>query len=111
MTSSPVVPGDRPGHDGGTGEPLSLYIHWPFCLSRCPYCDFNAHVREVIPQARFRAALRQDLAWEAERLGPRPLRSIFFGGGTPSTMEPETVAVLLSDARRMFRPENDLEIT
>lgn len=92
-------------------EPLALYIHWPFCLSRCPYCDFNAHVREVIPQQRFRDALRRELAWEAERTGRRSLRSIFFGGGTPSLMEPETVAALLQDARRLFGCQDDLEIT
>jgi putative oxygen-independent coproporphyrinogen III oxidase len=92
-------------------EPLALYIHWPFCLSRCPYCDFNAHVREVIPQQRFRNALRRELAWEAERVGRRSLRSIFFGGGTPSLMEPETVAALLEDARALFDCQNDLEIT
>ncbi len=62
-------------------EPLALYIHWPFCLAKCPYCDFNSHVRERIPQARFAAALRRELAWEAERLGRRRLGSIFFGGG------------------------------
>jgi putative oxygen-independent coproporphyrinogen III oxidase len=92
-------------------EPLALYIHWPFCLSRCPYCDFNAHVREVIPQRRFREALRRELAWEAARLGRRSLRSIFFGGGTPSLMEPETVALLLEDARELFDIDNDIEIT
>lgn len=96
---------------GMTDEPLALYIHWPFCLSRCPYCDFNAHVREIIPQQRFRDALRQELAWEAERIGRRSLRSIFFGGGTPSLMEPETVAALLRDARVLFEWRNDLEIT
>ena len=92
-------------------EPLALYIHWPFCLARCPYCDFNAHVREVIPQARFRDALRRELAWEAARLGRRSLRSIFFGGGTPSLMDPETVALLLEDARALFDPTPDLEVT
>ena len=92
-------------------EPLALYIHWPFCLSRCPYCDFNAHVRDVVPQQRFRNALRRELAWEAERIGRRSLRSIFFGGGTPSLMEPETVAALLEDARALFDCQNDLEIT
>jgi putative oxygen-independent coproporphyrinogen III oxidase len=90
---------------------LALYIHWPFCLSRCPYCDFNAHVRDVIPQQRFRSALRRELAWEAARLGRRSLRSIFFGGGTPSLMEPETVALLVGDARAMFDVSNDLEVT
>jgi putative oxygen-independent coproporphyrinogen III oxidase len=92
-------------------EPLALYIHWPFCLAKCPYCDFNSHVRDVIPQARFRAALVRELEWEAERLGPRPLRSIFFGGGTPSLMEPETVAALIARAQELFVPVADLEIT
>jgi putative oxygen-independent coproporphyrinogen III oxidase len=92
-------------------EPLALYIHWPFCLAKCPYCDFNSHVRERIPQARFRTALRRELEWEAARLGPRRLTSIFFGGGTPSLMEPETVAALLDDARRLFPPAADIEIT
>jgi putative oxygen-independent coproporphyrinogen III oxidase len=92
-------------------EPLALYIHWPFCLAKCPYCDFNSHVREVLPQARFRAALLRELEWEAERLGRRPLRSIFFGGGTPSLMDPETVAALIARARALFAPGDDLEIT
>ena len=92
-------------------EPLALYIHWPFCLSRCPYCDFNAHVRDVIPQQRFRAALRRELAWEAARLDRRPLGSIFFGGGTPSLMDPETVALLLEDARTLFDPVPGMEVT
>jgi oxygen-independent coproporphyrinogen-3 oxidase len=92
-------------------EPLALYIHWPFCLAKCPYCDFNSHVRERIPQSRFRTALRRELAWEASRLGSRRLTSIFFGGGTPSLMEPETVAELIGDARRLFPPADDIEIT
>jgi oxygen-independent coproporphyrinogen-3 oxidase len=92
-------------------EPLSLYIHWPFCLAKCPYCDFNSHVRERIPQSRFRAALRRELAWEAERLGRRRLTSIFFGGGTPSLMEPDTVAELIADATLLFEPADDIEIT
>jgi oxygen-independent coproporphyrinogen-3 oxidase len=67
-------------------EPISLYIHWPFCAAKCPYCDFNSHVRERLDQGRFRDALRRELAFEAARtMGPegrRPLASIFFGGGT-----------------------------
>jgi oxygen-independent coproporphyrinogen-3 oxidase len=90
---------------------LALYIHWPFCLQKCPYCDFNSHVREVLPQARFAAALRRELAWEAQRLGRRRLGSIFFGGGTPSLMAPETVAALIADARRHFAAGPELEIT
>jgi len=92
-------------------DPLALYIHWPFCLAKCPYCDFNSHVRERIPQARFAAALRRELAWEAARLGRRRLGSIFFGGGTPSLMAPETVAALIEDARRLFEVEPGIEIT
>ena len=91
--------------------PLALYIHWPFCLRKCPYCDFNSHVREVLPQDRFARALRTELATEAARLGRRQLGSIFFGGGTPSLMAPETVADLIADATRLFAPVDDLEIT
>ena len=68
-------------------------------------------MRERIPQSRFRAALRRELAWEAERLGRRRLTSIFFGGGTPSLMEPDTVAMLIDDARHLFEPADDIEIT
>ena len=92
-------------------DSLALYIHWPFCLAKCPYCDFNSHVRDRIPQARFARALRTELAWEAARLGRRPLASIFFGGGTPSLMEPDTVAALIADATTLFDPLPDLEIT
>jgi len=104
----------------GVTEPLALYIHWPFCASKCPYCDFNSHVREGgVDHARHREALRRELAWEAERIAAsepgrnsrRPLASIFFGGGTPSLMEPETVAALIADARRHFDAAEDIEIT
>ena len=92
-------------------EPLALYIHWPFCAAKCPYCDFNSHVRDRVDEARFRAALRQELAYEAALVGRRPLASIFFGGGTPSLMSPETVAALIQDASRYFDPLPDIEIT
>jgi oxygen-independent coproporphyrinogen-3 oxidase len=88
-----------------------LYVHWPFCLAKCPYCDFNSHVRPRIDQARFAAALRRELATEAERLGRRRLTSVFFGGGTPSLMDPSTVGALLDDAARYFDPADDLEVT
>jgi len=92
-------------------EPLALYIHWPFCLAKCPYCDFNSHVRDRIDQPRFAAALRRELAWEAARLGPRSLASIFFGGGTPSLMDPATTAALIADATSLFPPLPNLEVT
>jgi oxygen-independent coproporphyrinogen-3 oxidase len=90
---------------------LALYIHWPFCLAKCPYCDFNSHVRDRIDQFRFAAALRRELATEAARLGRRRLTSVFFGGGTPSLMDPSTVGALLDDVVRWFDPADDLEIT
>lgn len=92
-------------------ESLALYIHWPFCLSKCPYCDFNSHVREKIPQERMVAALRTEMAFEAARLGRRRLTSVFFGGGTPSLLDPENVALLLWEAARWFEFAPDIEIT
>lgn len=92
-------------------EDLALYIHWPFCLAKCPYCDFNSHVRDRIDQTRFAAALRHELRTEARRLGRRRLTSVFFGGGTPSLMDPSTVGALLDDAAGYFDPADDLEIT
>ena len=97
-------------------EPLALYVHWPFCAAKCPYCDFNSHVRERVDAARFGAALRRELAFEAARLeaegqGRRPLASIFFGGGTPSLMPPEVVADIVADATRLFDPVPEIEIT
>src|SRR3954451_2666586 len=90
---------------------LALYVHWPFCLSKCPYCDFNSHVRHRVDQDRFGRALRRELAYEAARLGRRRLTSVFFGGGTPSLMDPATVAAILDDAARHFDPAPDVEIT
>ncbi|MFW2830113.1 radical SAM family heme chaperone HemW [Sphingomonas sp. ID0503] len=91
--------------------PLALYIHWPFCISKCPYCDFNSHVRDSVDQDRWRTALLADLAHEA-RIGPqRPLTSIFFGGGTPSLMPPATTAALIAAAEHHWGFAPDIEIT
>jgi oxygen-independent coproporphyrinogen-3 oxidase len=90
---------------------LALYVHWPFCLSKCPYCDFNSHVRERIDQDRFGRALRRELASQAARLGRRRLGSVFFGGGTPSLMDPATVGAILDDAARHFDVAADVETT
>ncbi|HYZ48788.1 MAG TPA: radical SAM family heme chaperone HemW, partial [Sphingomonas sp.] len=92
-------------------SPLALYIHWPFCVSKCPYCDFNSHVREQIDQAQWRDALLADLAHEATLTPGRPLSSIFFGGGTPSLMPPATVAALIEAAERLWGFAPDIEIT
>ena len=92
-------------------DALALYIHWPFCVSKCPYCDFNSHVRAQIEQDEWRDALLADLAHEAALLPGRRLTSIFFGGGTPSLMEPATVAALIEAARSYWPSSDDLEIT
>ena len=92
-------------------DPLALYIHWPFCVSKCPYCDFNSHVRETVDQAEWRAALLRDLAHEAALLPGRRIGSIFFGGGTPSLMPPATVAALIEAADRAWGLAEGAEIT
>jgi putative oxygen-independent coproporphyrinogen III oxidase len=91
--------------------PLALYVHWPFCVSKCPYCDFNSHVREEVDQAAWRAALLADLAYEEALLPGRRLGSIFFGGGTPSLMPPETVAAVIDAAAGAWGFDDDIEIT
>ncbi len=93
------------------GQPLALYIHWPFCVSKCPYCDFNSHVRESVDQAAWCAALLSDMAHEAALTAGRPVSSIFFGGGTPSLMPPATVAALIAAADRHWGLAADCEIT
>jgi putative oxygen-independent coproporphyrinogen III oxidase len=91
--------------------PLALYIHWPFCVAKCPYCDFNSHVRESIDQPAWRDALLRDLAYEADMLPGRTLGSIFFGGGTPSLMPPETIEALIDAAAGHWSFAPDIEIT
>ncbi|HWT11786.1 MAG TPA: radical SAM family heme chaperone HemW [Allosphingosinicella sp.] len=90
---------------------LALYVHWPFCVSKCPYCDFNSHVRAAVDQGEWREALLADLAWEASLTPGRRLGSIFFGGGTPSLMAPATVAALIDAAERHWDFAEDIEIT
>jgi putative oxygen-independent coproporphyrinogen III oxidase len=90
---------------------LALYIHWPFCVSKCPYCDFNSHVRESVDQDVWREALLADLAHEARETAGRRLTSIFFGGGTPSLMPPATVAALIEAAEMHWGFAPDMEIT
>ncbi len=90
---------------------FALYVHWPFCAAKCPYCDFNSHVAASIDQARWLAAYRVELARLGAELPGRVLNSIFFGGGTPSLMEPETVAGVIEAARAIWPFANDIEIT
>ena len=91
--------------------PLALYVHWPFCVSKCPYCDFNSHVRETVDQDAWRDALLADLAHEAALLPEHRLTSIFFGGGTPSLMPPATVEAVIAAARAYWATADDVEIT
>jgi putative oxygen-independent coproporphyrinogen III oxidase len=90
---------------------LALYIHWPFCISKCPYCDFNSHVRDSVDQAAWRDALLADMAHEAQLTQGRQLGSIFFGGGTPSLMPPGTAAALIEAAEAHWGFIDDIEIT
>ena len=90
---------------------FGLYVHWPFCQSKCPYCDFNSHVRSEIDEARWRAALLRELDHFSDHTGARRLTSIFFGGGTPSLMAPKTVAAVIDRAATRFSLAEHLEIT
>ncbi|MBM3632633.1 MAG: coproporphyrinogen III oxidase [Alphaproteobacteria bacterium] len=90
---------------------LALYIHWPFCLSKCPYCDFNSHVRASIDENSWEEALLKELDQTAKRIGPRTLTSIFFGGGTPSLMRPKTVEALIKRALNHWTASPNIEIT
>jgi len=94
-----------------SGQPLALYVHWPFCVSKCPYCDFNSHVRTHIDEAAWREALLADLAHEAALMPGRTLTSIFFGGGTPSLMETQTVTAVIEAACGHWSPAEKIEIT
>jgi putative oxygen-independent coproporphyrinogen III oxidase len=101
----------RPAMNQPQTPPLALYVHWPFCVSKCPYCDFNSHVRAEVDQVRWQGALLADLAHEAALTGDRRLGSIFFGGGTPSLMPPATVAAIIAAAERHWGFTPDIEIT
>jgi putative oxygen-independent coproporphyrinogen III oxidase len=93
--------------DGG----FALYVHWPFCKAKCPYCDFNSHVRGAVDHARWARALVNELDHFAALTPGRTLLSIFFGGGTPSLMEPATVAAVIDRAAERWSLAPDLEIT
>src|SRR5947207_2998544 len=99
----------------GKGEVLpafGVYVHWPFCLSKCPYCDFNSHVRHAaIDEARFVRAFAAEIAYAAARVPGRMVSSIFFGGGTPSLMAPQTTGAILDAIARHWSIAPDVEVT
>jgi putative oxygen-independent coproporphyrinogen III oxidase len=92
---------------GGFG----LYVHWPFCISKCPYCDFNSHVSSAVDQTRWQAAFVREIERAAHETAGRRLDTIFFGGGTPSLMQPDLVAAVIDAARRAWPMRNTPEIT
>jgi putative oxygen-independent coproporphyrinogen III oxidase len=107
--SQPAVdPGGAPDADPG----FAVYVHWPFCLAKCPYCDFNSHVRSAaIEEARYVAAFRSEIRHRAEMTPGRQVRSIFFGGGTPSLMRPQTVQAVIDAVAESWKVAADVEIT
>jgi oxygen-independent coproporphyrinogen-3 oxidase len=107
MTAAPHAA--MPAQTQATG--FGIYVHWPFCLSKCPYCDFNSHVREAVDQQRWRRALLAELDHYAAQTPGRLVTSIFFGGGTPSLMPPETVAAVIARVGESWRLPPDAEIT
>jgi putative oxygen-independent coproporphyrinogen III oxidase len=92
-------------------DDIGIYIHWPFCESKCAYCDFNSHVRDTVDQLRWRDALLRELCYEAMLTPGRRVASVFFGGGTPSLMPPETVAALVDMVKKLWPAAPDLEVT
>lgn len=90
---------------------FGIYIHWPYCLSKCPYCDFNSHVVETIDHSSWRKCYEQEIKYIAEKTPENLVTSIYFGGGTPSLMEPDTVEHILSNIQQNWRMANDVEIT
>ena len=91
---------------------FGVYVHWPFCAAKCPYCDFNSHVRhKPVDQPRFAAAFLREMERMRERTGPRTVSSIFLGGGTPSLMEPATVGAVLDGVAKFWTVAPDAEIT
>lgn len=93
-------------------QPFGIYIHWPFCAFKCPYCDFNSHVRrEAVDQKAYAEAYELELKFMAQQTGPRIVTSIFFGGGTPSLMDPEALEIILNAVHKYFHISSNVEIT
>lgn len=99
-------------HHHNPGDPFGVYVHWPFCAAKCPYCDFNSHVRhKPVDQATFAEAYRLEIAHMAALAPEREVTSIFFGGGTPSLMEPDTVGIIMEAIASHWPVSADAEIT
>ncbi|MGN6550250.1 MAG: radical SAM family heme chaperone HemW [Pararhizobium sp.] len=113
MNASPAIGGARAIAFPDQGDPgFGVYVHWPFCAAKCPYCDFNSHVRhQPVDQARFAAAFAREIAHARQMSGPRTVTSIFLGGGTPSLMEPATVAAVLGAVAQAWHVPDGIEVT
>ena len=109
MTEAALARAPSPARDEEAG--FAVYLHWPFCQSKCPYCDFNSHVAGAVDETRWRRAFEAEIARAAEETGPRTLRSIFLGGGTPSLMSAELVGSVLDAATSAWPAAPDLEVT
>jgi oxygen-independent coproporphyrinogen-3 oxidase len=117
----PIVPASAPVSVAGLSRrstalaqlpPLSLYVHLPWCLRKCPYCDFNSHeADDEIPEAPYLDALRADLESTLPSVWGRPIQTVFVGGGTPSLFSPESIDRLLADVRMLHRLAPDAEVT
>lgn len=92
-------------------DTLALYVHWPFCKSKCPYCDFNSHVRDRVDHPVWARAFTREMEHARALTGPRTVKTVFFGGGTPSLMAPETVSCVLETARRLWNLDAAAEVT
>lgn len=92
-------------------DPIALYIHWPFCVAKCPYCDFNSHAAGAVDQGVWRDALVSEMEYWADLTGGRSVETVFFGGGTPSLMDPATVGALLEKANELWGLAGDVEVT
>jgi oxygen-independent coproporphyrinogen-3 oxidase len=113
MMTSEAIAEARSSGPAPAGPGFALYVHWPFCLAKCPYCDFNSHVAAgvAVEDRAWADALVRAIDRYADELGPRTLDSIFFGGGTPSLMAPATVAAVIDRATTRFAPAPGIEIT
>ena len=104
-----MVSDDAPTQDL---QAFGVYVHWPFCLSKCPYCDFNSHVRHAaVDEARFLRAFVTEIETTAKRAPGRTVSSIFLGGGTPSLMQPQTVGIILETIGKHWKVAPNLEVT
>ena len=110
--ANPAVVNALPILQADGDHAFGIYLHWPFCMAKCPYCDFNSHVRhQPVDQPRFAQSFLREMATLRERTGPRTVTSIFLGGGTPSLMQPQTVGALLDGIAKYWSVADSIEVS